>query len=70
MLADAAQVHERVDRARQMRLGHVAFERELVEQGVLMDLRLAHLRCTCQRGKGSYAELIAQYDRDNKPEAA
>ncbi|MGC2522912.1 MAG: hypothetical protein WA417_09790, partial [Stellaceae bacterium] len=39
-----AQVNEAVDRPQQMRLGHVTFERELVEQGILMDLPFPHHR--------------------------
>jgi len=41
---NAAQVNEAVDRPQQMRLGYMAFERELVEHGVLLDLPLAHHR--------------------------
>jgi len=36
------ELNEAVDRPQQMLLRHVAFERKLVEQAVLLDLTIAH----------------------------
>src|SRR5215472_10429881 len=42
--ANAVEFDEAVERAQQMRLGHVTFKRELVEQSVLLDFPLPHHR--------------------------
>ena len=41
---NAVEFDETVERAQQMRLGHVTFKRELVEQSVLLDFPLPHHR--------------------------
>ena len=39
------EVNEAIDRPQQMRLGYVTFERELVEQSVLLDFRSPIIDC-------------------------
>src|SRR5215468_4287955 len=72
MCPNAVEFDKPVDRAQQMRLGHVTFERELVEQSILLDFPIPHHRLPPShrdlRKSADYTTILHVFQH-NRPKA-